>query len=127
MTDRDRITRPEEDAAERLNAAVAERIRLGHEHDASMATPGELEADASLRTADEQVLARKRWQRWVGEQSTDESPATSAATTQTVQGENAETAAKRRRRPLIDLVIKRQSLMRGAGRRAKRFASKRHP
>jgi hypothetical protein len=105
---------------------VTEQIRLGHEHDASRGTSGELEASASLRTADENVVARERWQRWVGEPSIDESPGTPAPTTEAVQGGNAETAATRRRRPLVDLVIKRQRLMRGAGRRAKRIASRRY-
>jgi hypothetical protein len=125
MTDKDRAIRPEEDAAERLNAAVTERIRLDHEHDASRGTPAELEANASLRTADENVAARKRWLRWVQEPSAHE-PDAPAPAPEAVQDENGEASDNRRRRPLVDLVIKRQRLMRGVGRRAKRFGSSRH-
>jgi hypothetical protein len=116
MTDRNRVIRPEKDAAQRLDAAVAERIRLGHEHDASRGTSGELEANASLQIADENVVARKRWLRWVGEPRTNESPGPRSPTTQAVQGENTGTLATRRRRPVVELVINRQKLMRRAGR-----------
>jgi hypothetical protein len=48
-------------AIDRLQAAVALQSRLRDEHQAAKDTPDEVPADASLRAADEQVVARVRW------------------------------------------------------------------
>jgi hypothetical protein len=48
-------------AVDRLIAAVAEQRHLREERQAVKGTAGELTVDASLRIADEQVTARKRW------------------------------------------------------------------
>jgi hypothetical protein len=52
-------------AVERLTAAVAEQDRLTHDHEAAMGTSAETTADAARRGADEQVMARDAWLRWV--------------------------------------------------------------
>lgn len=48
-------------AVDRLMAAVSQQRRLREKHEAAKGTGGEVTVDASLRTADEQVAARKRW------------------------------------------------------------------
>ena len=50
-----------ERAAQRLHAAVAEQSRLRHKRTTAGNTTDEMAADASLRTADDQVTARARW------------------------------------------------------------------
>jgi hypothetical protein len=52
-------------ATHRLRAAIAEQDRLTYVHEAAMGTSGEANADAALRGADEQVVARDAWLRWV--------------------------------------------------------------
>jgi len=51
-------------AVERLKAAVAERRQARHESEAN-GTGGDIEAAVTVRAADEQVDARKRWLAWV--------------------------------------------------------------
>jgi hypothetical protein len=51
----------------RLDEAVAEQARSRDQREAVQGTSGELEANASLRAADEQVAARERWLEWVGD------------------------------------------------------------
>jgi hypothetical protein len=50
-----------ERAIERLRAAVEEQSRVRDERDGATGTGKEVAADASLRAADELVVARKRW------------------------------------------------------------------
>ena len=50
-----------ERAVERLDAAVKEQGRARDERDGATGTPKDVDADASLRAADELVLARERW------------------------------------------------------------------
>jgi hypothetical protein len=51
-----------EHAVQRLHAAVTEQSRLRHKRTAAAQnTTEEMAADASLRTADDQVTARARW------------------------------------------------------------------
>lgn len=51
-------------AVERLKAAVAKRKHVRDENE-SNGTSREIEAAVTLRAADEQVDARKRWLSWV--------------------------------------------------------------
>jgi hypothetical protein len=48
-------------AVQRLQSAEAEQSRLRGEHERAQDAPDGARAAASLRTADDQVLARKRW------------------------------------------------------------------
>ena len=48
-------------AVERLDAAVEEQSRVRDEHDQVAGTSKDVQADASLRAADERVVARERW------------------------------------------------------------------
>jgi hypothetical protein len=50
-----------ERAVQRLGAAVEERSRLRDDRDGATGTAKEVDADTSLRAADELVLARQRW------------------------------------------------------------------
>jgi len=52
-------------AVERLKAAVAERKRARDHSEVSKGTSRDIEAAVSVRAADEQVSARKRWLSWV--------------------------------------------------------------
>ena len=52
-------------AMQRLTAAIAEQDRLTHDHEAAMGTSTEATADAARRGADEQVMARDAWLKWV--------------------------------------------------------------
>jgi hypothetical protein len=64
MTNRDQLSqaRGEHDrAVDRLNAAVEKQSRVRDERDGARGAPAEMQADASLRTADEEVAARERW------------------------------------------------------------------
>lgn len=51
----------------RLRVAETEQSRLRGAHEAVKGTPRELEANSSLRTADDQVQARERWLKTVNE------------------------------------------------------------
>jgi glycerol-3-phosphate O-acyltransferase len=52
-------------AVQRLRAAIAEQDRLTYAHEAALGTAGEPTADAARRGANEQVMARDAWLRWV--------------------------------------------------------------
>jgi hypothetical protein len=68
MLSRDRAPRAEGErvcAVRRLDAAVVEQTRVRGRHDAAKGTSGELQANALLCNADEQVPARGRWLEWV--------------------------------------------------------------
>jgi hypothetical protein len=52
-------------AVRRLRAAIAEQDRLTYRFEAAVGTSGEATADAARRGADEQVVARDAWLRWV--------------------------------------------------------------
>jgi hypothetical protein len=52
-------------AVRRLRAAIAEQDRLTYRHEAAIGTSTEATADAARRGADEQVMARDAWLRWV--------------------------------------------------------------
>jgi hypothetical protein len=54
-------------AIERVDAAGTERSRLRDEHQLARGTSRELQADALLRAANDEVAARKRWLDWVEE------------------------------------------------------------
>jgi hypothetical protein len=54
-------------AVRRLDAAVVEQTRVRGRHEAAKGTSDELQANASLCAADEQVTARGRWLEWVDE------------------------------------------------------------
>ena len=54
-------------AVRRLDAAVVEQTRVRGRHEAAKGTSGELQANALLCAADEQVTARGRWLEWVDE------------------------------------------------------------
>ena len=54
-------------ALERVGAASTERSRLRGEYERAKGTFGEVQADESLRAANEVVAARKRWLQWVEE------------------------------------------------------------
>jgi hypothetical protein len=63
MSDRSPARQPGERgrAIERLMAAVSQQSRLREEHQVAKDSTGEMIVDASLRAADEQVVARERW------------------------------------------------------------------
>jgi len=48
-------------ALQRLRAAVAERGRALEARESASDTPKDVEANASLRAADDEVVARERW------------------------------------------------------------------
>jgi glycerol-3-phosphate O-acyltransferase len=52
-------------AARRLRAAIAEQDRLTYRHEEAVGTRAEATADAARRGADEQVMAREAWLKWV--------------------------------------------------------------
>ena len=52
-------------AVRRLRAAIAEQDRLTYRHEASIGTSAETSADSARRAADEHVMARDAWLRWV--------------------------------------------------------------
>ena len=52
-------------AAQRLRAAISEQDRLTGRYEAAIGTSTEASADAARRGADEQVMARDAWLRWV--------------------------------------------------------------
>jgi hypothetical protein len=52
-------------AVRRLRAAIAEQDRLTYRYEAAVGTSGEATADVERRGADEQVIARDAWLRWV--------------------------------------------------------------
>ena len=52
-------------AVERLKAAVAERKQVRDQSEAGKGTGRDIEAAVTVRAADEQVDARKRWLAWV--------------------------------------------------------------
>lgn len=54
-------------AVRRLRAAIAEQDRLTFFHEETFGTAAEPAADAARREADEQVVAREAWLRWVGD------------------------------------------------------------
>jgi hypothetical protein len=54
-------------AAQRLRAAIADQDRLTYRYEAAVGTSGEANADVALRRADEQVMARDAWLKWVDE------------------------------------------------------------
>lgn len=54
-------------ARERVDTAATERSRLRDEYEHAKGTRRELEADASLRAARDEVAARERWLHWVQE------------------------------------------------------------
>jgi hypothetical protein len=55
------------EALERVDVASTERCHRRDEHERAKGTSGELEADVLLRAADEELVARERWLRWVEE------------------------------------------------------------
>jgi hypothetical protein len=55
-------------ALQRLQTAIAERGRALETRESASDTHRDLEASASLRTADDQVLARERWLKAVDDQ-----------------------------------------------------------
>jgi hypothetical protein len=70
MLSRDRAPRAEGErvcAVRRLDAVVVGQTRVPGHHEAAKGTSGELQANASLCAADEQVTARGRWLEWVDE------------------------------------------------------------
>ena len=54
-------------ALERVDAASTERSRRRDEHERAKGTSDEMQADMSLRAANEEVAARERWLQWVEE------------------------------------------------------------
>jgi hypothetical protein len=52
-------------AVRRLRAAITEQDRLRALHEEAVGTPAEPAADAARHGADEQVVARDAWLRWV--------------------------------------------------------------
>jgi hypothetical protein len=52
-------------AVRRLRAAIAEQDRLTYRYEAAIGTSAESTADAARHGADEQVVARDAWLRWV--------------------------------------------------------------
>ena len=52
-------------AVRRLRAAIAEQDRLTYAHEAARGSSGEANADSARRGANEQVMARDAWLRWV--------------------------------------------------------------
>ena len=54
-------------AVRRLRAAIAEQDRLTFLHEETVGTAAEPAADAARRGADEQVVAREAWLRWVSD------------------------------------------------------------
>jgi len=53
------------EAADRVDAASAERSRLRNAHERARGTSNELQADTSLRAANGEFAARERWLQWV--------------------------------------------------------------
>jgi hypothetical protein len=56
-------------AVERLSAALADQDRLTNRYDAAIGTDAELSANVALHAADEQVVARDAWLKWVDDAS----------------------------------------------------------
>jgi hypothetical protein len=54
-------------ARARVDAAANERSRLSDENARAKGTSRELQADMSLRAANDEVEARERWLQWVEE------------------------------------------------------------
>jgi hypothetical protein len=54
-------------ALERVDTAANERSRIHDECERARGTSRELQADTSLRAANDEVAARERWLRWVEE------------------------------------------------------------
>jgi hypothetical protein len=55
-------------AVDRLNAALAEQHRLADRYEAAVGTSAELSAHVQLHRADEQVMARDAWLKWVDDE-----------------------------------------------------------
>jgi len=53
------------DARDRVDAATAERSRLSGERNSANGTSRELETEARLCAASDEVTARERWLHWV--------------------------------------------------------------
>jgi hypothetical protein len=51
-------------ARARVDVAAGESSRLHDEHERAKGTPRELDAQASLEAANQEVAARKRWLQW---------------------------------------------------------------
>ncbi len=58
-------------AVDRLHAAEAEQSRLRGEHEATQDATGDPKSAASLQSADDQVVARKRWLKSVEDHHAD--------------------------------------------------------
>jgi hypothetical protein len=54
-------------AAERVDAAAAERSRVRTQHDTARGSSTELQADVALKAADDELAARVRWLHWIEE------------------------------------------------------------
>lgn len=59
-------------AVQRLQSAEAEQSRLRREREGDQDAPEDAKAAASLRTADDQVVARKRWLKSVEDHHADD-------------------------------------------------------
>jgi hypothetical protein len=61
------VTRSEthDGAVRRLRAAIAEQDRLTHLYEGAIGTSAETPSDVARRGADEQVMARDAWLKWV--------------------------------------------------------------
>jgi hypothetical protein len=55
-------------ATQRLTTALAEQDRLSRGFEAAAGTPGEFSAGVALYAADEQVMARDAWLKWVDDE-----------------------------------------------------------
>jgi glycerol-3-phosphate O-acyltransferase len=58
-------TEAHDGAVQRLRAAIAEQDRLTYLYEEAVGTSSEVTADAARRGADEQVVARDAWLKWV--------------------------------------------------------------
>ena len=59
------LSQAHDHARQRLTAALAEQDRLTSRFEAAAGTPGEFSAGVELCAAEEQVMARDAWLKWV--------------------------------------------------------------
>ena len=59
------VSQERDRAVDRMSAALDEQNRCANRYEAAIGTSSELSAHVALRRADEQVMARDAWLKWV--------------------------------------------------------------
>jgi hypothetical protein len=62
------VSQEHDRAVDRMSAALAEQHRFADRYEAAIGTSSELSAHVALHQADEQVMARDAWLKWVDDE-----------------------------------------------------------